>query len=250
MDNGGYNNTIGQWVASWTGESFFYSKPCLSTPMFEIVCAKTLFAAPKKAENLIIVGGLYPVDSDMLKPTLLKACKLYRKVILVPGEEEYRTQARMTVQTINQFMWNLGAEDGLRNFNALIDECVSVDDYEIFGSVFWPTQKPGVDLFRNDERGRIFPAHSKDVKRMRGNSLFGANFALNIAKLGRRTAILITHYELPPTFKKGELIGETICGKTFNDSLVIGLRFEFEVTFQPGRKTVCGETFIDVDFSN
>jgi hypothetical protein len=216
---------------------------------FEIILGKNISSRAAHADNLVIVGGLYPIDSDLFRPTLIELCRHYKKVFLVPGDEEYRTQSKMSIRTIEKYMRKLSNSHGLKNFKAIVEESVTLGEYEIYGSVCWPIQNLDVNLFmKGSSGGPPREILHDELKLMRGNAIAGADLAMIIAKAGKRSVIFITHYELPPTYKKGDLVREVICGRSFGKTgLVFGKAVE-NIDIVPGKKTVYGETFFDFEF--
>lgn len=110
------------------------------------------------AKNLIIAGDLGRVEnSDIFRATIKELCKMFAKVILVPGNHEYYAmgQSKIQMEDVDLFLYNLCREEGSRNLIVLNNTTTVVDDVLIFGSTFWsfcPPQYYNIaQLYRNSK---------------------------------------------------------------------------------------------------
>jgi predicted phosphodiesterase len=154
------------------------------------------FLITPKAEYLILVGDICNIEKfDMYKSFLKEVCSLYKKVFLVPGNNEYYStmysyefldmQLSKFAQTISNLIY-------------LNSKYYDIDDVRIYGSILWSCIPPSYsyshfmpikdDQLNNVDTNWINKQHESCVKDLT-NSLSST-----------KKNLVVTHY--PPTFEK------------------------------------------------
>lgn len=92
-----------------------------------------------KAPNLIIAGDFGNVeDIDLYIKVLKMLCKLFKRVILVPGNHEYYSPKKLwTMGQINNILRDIPKLEGCRNLIVLINRSISIGNIMIYGSTLW-----------------------------------------------------------------------------------------------------------------
>lgn len=147
------------------------------------------------APNLIILGNVGEVDNNYIE-IIEHFCKLFKNVILIPGDLEYRSIKKETKQEIENRLLTLH----ISNLKVLINTTTIIDDVLIFGSPYWryyPYQywNSDVDIYVNNSNAiKLITLNQFNYLHFESKRLL--NDYLNYAKSNGLKLLVATHY--PP----------------------------------------------------
>jgi hypothetical protein len=162
------------------------------------------------ADTLIVAGDLGRVENwDQYSAAVRELCRLFRRVLLVPGNHEYLSTAKapplaLTMQEINAKLQGLAAKDAkCQNLTVLQNSCVIVDNVLVFGATFWsycPSQHyPGFALLTQDDKGATVPITAHQYNAMHFEALAALENAVARANAKDMRLLVVTHYA--PSFR-------------------------------------------------
>jgi predicted phosphohydrolase len=154
------------------------------------------------APNLIIAGDLGRVEHFAdYKAAIKEFCGMFQNVILVPGNHEYYSKFKWSIDYVNLKLKYL--QDRIENLTVLLNETVTVNDVLIYGSIFWskcPSNNvlPRELYVKDKDWGTI--AISKEIfNKMHQDSINDLQRVIDIAKGNGKKLVVVTHYA--PTFE-------------------------------------------------
>lgn len=151
------------------------------------------------AANLIIAGDLGRVENwSIYSQTIEILCNVFKNVILVPGNHEYYSTKPIDMRIITKKLKDLQTK--YYNLSVLIDECVTIDDILIYGSIFWshfPVNNLSLPMYTT-KNGFLVPITTLEYNQLHKDSVTKMNRMVQYCKDMGKRMVVVTHYA--PTF--------------------------------------------------